>query len=642
MNLRLSTVATRPCAMMLLIVLCRPWAAMGQRSIFEEEPTTPTTRPNQPDGLPRKSIRPPIVPGPEQVPTPSRPLLPEAIVTPTSTPKSRLPKPSPAELGQSIKRLNDAYAAQLRDRAPSVRKQLARTLLDDVPTMASTPADQYALLLGAFNVSRESGSLAACNEAADRMMELFFVDTLPMKANALLTGPFPTDRSPEAIENLQVALQVADELVASEDYESANKLLAKLKATPSNPVLQAQILGKMKEVNGGIQEQKLVNAALEKLKANAEDASANRTVGSYRCLTRNDWTAGLPFLAKGSDESLKKLARVEIVAGSGVDQAERIADGWYDLAHAKDKTLNDAQKAACLRHAISWYDVARPTAQGLLLKKIGNRASEVTMAATARVQTKELVNSIGQKYTRIEKGNFVMGTPENEPNHHPNETMHKVTLTKPFYMGVYHVTRGEFEAFVNATKYQTDAERAGTGYVFEANALKRVKGSSWRTPGFTQSNTHPVVVVSQADALAYLNWLNALPAEKAAARHYRLPTEAEWEYACRAGTTTAFNTGATLQASQANCFNRKGTMPVGSFPANPWGLFDMHGNAWQWCSDAMADYTGDAENPTGATGGRAHVMRGGSWFDVPPDCRSGKRGTFDSGFCLLGFRVVLE
>ena len=437
-----------------------------------------------------------------------------------------------------------------------------------------------------------------------------------------------------------LAVPVVDELVAAEDYGAAGRLLAKLKTTPASTAFQLQVEAKVKEVGAWAQEQKQAIAASEKLKANPQDPPANQAVGLYQCLARNNWDAGLPYLAKGSEASLKTLAQDEIAATSAVAEAERIADGWYDQAHRKDKALSDLQKLACLNHAVDWYGLAKPLAQGLLLKKIENRTNEIP--AASRPQSKEVVNSVGQKFARIEKGTFVMGTPEDEPHHNKNEGMHKVTLTRPLYMGNYAVTRGQFETFVNASHYQTDAERAGNGYVFEANALKRVKGASWRTPGFAQTDTHPIVVVSQADALAYVSWLNDLPAEKAAGRHYRLPTEAEWEYACRAGTTTAYNTGSTLTPSQANYYNRKGTTPVGSFPPNPWGLYDMHGNVWQWCSDAMADYAGDAENPTGAGNGRLHVMRGGSWYDGPPDCRSGKRGTFDSGFCLLGFRMVLE
>jgi formylglycine-generating enzyme required for sulfatase activity len=606
--------------------------ARAEHSIFEEGPTPAqaersSTKPAQPS---------------RQTPVGAKPSIPQTEGTasiPAPVVKLRLAKPSPTELSQSIRRLNEAYAAQLEDHTATARKKLARTLLDDVSTMASAPSDQYALLLGAYNISRETGNWATCDEAAERLMELFLVDTLSMKAKAVLTGPVPTDRSPEAVGQLEVAVKVVDQLIAGEDYDTANKVLLRLKSIPTNPVFQTQILARMKDVGNLIQDQKQVLLASEKLKANADDAAANRTVGIYQCMTRNNWESGLAFLAKNSDESLKKLAREEVAANSAVEQAETIADGWYDQAHRKDKALSDAQKLACLKHAISWYELARPNAQGLLLKKIANRTSELPGGS---VQGKEIVNSIGQKYVRIEKGTFNMGTPEDEAGHNKNELLHKVTLTKPFYMGIHPVTRGEFEAFVNATHYQTDAEKSGSGYVFEANSLKHVKGASWRTPGFNQTSAHPVVVVSHPDSLAYLAWLNTLPAEKAAGRHYRLPTEAEWEYACRAGTTTAFNTGTTLAADQANYFNRKGTTPVGMFPPNAWGLFDMHGNVWQWCADGMSDYGGDGENPKGPESGRSHVMRGGSWYDVPPDCRSGKRGTCDTGLCLLGFRVVLD
>jgi formylglycine-generating enzyme required for sulfatase activity len=192
--------------------------------------------------------------------------------------------------------------------------------------------------------------------------------------------------------------------------------------------------------------------------------------------------------------------------------------------------------------------------------------------------------------------------------------------------------------------------------------------ANWKNPYFTQSDNHPVVLVSWYDVVNYCNWRsqreNLTPAYTVSgtnvtrnpnATGYRLPTEAEWEYACRAGTTTPFSTGNNITTNQANYNgnypyngNAKGTYrgtttAVGSFAANAWGLYDMHGNVWEWCWDWYADYGSAAQfDPLGAVSGALRVLRGGSWFSYGGDARSAYRGrdTPSYGYGGLGFRLV--
>lgn len=144
-------------------------------------------------------------------------------------------------------------------------------------------------------------------------------------------------------------------------------------------------------------------------------------------------------------------------------------------------------------------------------------------------------------------------------------------------------------------------------YIYFAKATgRRVPGSCGWGKG-----KRPVIKVSWFDATAYAQWLSAVTAEE-----FRLPTEAEWEYACRAGTKTDYYFGETITEQQVN-FNRRinKTQPVGSYPANPFGLYDMHGNVWEWCSDWYGNYpAGNVKDPKGPNNGKYHVLRGGSWF----------------------------
>jgi formylglycine-generating enzyme required for sulfatase activity len=288
----------------------------------------------------------------------------------------------------------------------------------------------------------------------------------------------------------------------------------------------------------------------------------------------------------------------------------------------------------------------------------------------------ELTNSVGAKLILIPAGEFYMGsTPmeigrvrridptfkkeweqEEQPQHH-------VRITRPFFMSAHEVTRAEFGQFVRATGYQTDAKRdgkGGCGYEAVTGEFKQDPIYDWQNTGFPQTDRDPVVNVSWNDAVAFCEWMTRR--EKAV---YRLPTEAEWEYCCRAGTATMFYCGDDPEAlsTVANVADatlkqkfqswtaigaRDGfafTAPVGSFQANGFGLFDMHGNAWEWCHDwyAKGYYAKSAENdPQGPLRGSVRVFRGGSWYDAAALCRSTFRNWDVPSYrdYFLGFRVV--
>jgi len=283
-----------------------------------------------------------------------------------------------------------------------------------------------------------------------------------------------------------------------------------------------------------------------------------------------------------------------------------------------------------------------------------------------RAKVKEVKNSIGMKFLYIPAGKFLMGSPENEAGREAQEVQHEVELTKGFYLGEHEVTLGQFKRFVLDTKYQTDGETDGKGAygIDETGKIQELNPkSTWKNPGFEQTDVHPVVDVTWNDAKAFCLWLS-----KKEKRTYRLPTEAEWEYACRAGTKTAYahgdnpeglaTTGNGADATARAKFPswtigikaKDGhvlTAPVGQFKKNGFGLHDMHGNVWEWCED-WYDPTGYAADkqidPTGPTTGIAKVQRGGGWSSDSKRLRSATRvGRDPSAYrgCYLGFRVIL-
>jgi formylglycine-generating enzyme required for sulfatase activity/serine/threonine protein kinase len=284
---------------------------------------------------------------------------------------------------------------------------------------------------------------------------------------------------------------------------------------------------------------------------------------------------------------------------------------------------------------------------------------ESTMAPT-------ITNAIGMRFALIPTGAFLMGLPADDRDATVIEKpRRRVWIAKPFYLGIHEVTRGQFRRFVDETGYTTDAEKdghGGWGCNEKAGTREQDPRYTWRDPGFIQTDEHPVVNVSWNDAVAFADWLS-----REEGKVYRLPTEAEWEYACRSGTTSRFWCGddpgglaavgnvadETYRArypDSPGIATRDGfvyTAPVGHFRASAFGLYDMHGNVWEWCSDGYRDHyvplsTQDA--PTESSEPPARAVRGGSWDDEPRYCQSAAtlrhlRG--DRSFSI-GFRLVLS
>ncbi|MCX6286657.1 MAG: formylglycine-generating enzyme family protein [Bacteroidetes bacterium] len=225
------------------------------------------------------------------------------------------------------------------------------------------------------------------------------------------------------------------------------------------------------------------------------------------------------------------------------------------------------------------------------------------------------------EWVEIPAGTFIMGSPLSEEERKSNETQHKVTLSS-FRISKYEITFEQYDLFCEATNRE------------------KPNDEGWGR------KTHPVIHVNWEDAKAFADWMGC-----------RLPTEAEWEYAGRAGTKTPFNTGNNLTTAQAN-FNgnfpygnspkgefRARTVPVGSFSPNAWGLYDMHGNIWEWCNDWYDDYpSADQTNPHGPESGTFRVFRGGGWRNYAQLCRSAFRYRYfpDYRHFNIGFRLVSQ
>lgn len=279
---------------------------------------------------------------------------------------------------------------------------------------------------------------------------------------------------------------------------------------------------------------------------------------------------------------------------------------------------------------VVFVDPTPPTPQARLLRFYARDA------AAASIQ-----NSLGMKLVLIPAGSFRMGSTESgaelegafqvpSGRFSDEQPAHAVNIARPFYMAAHETTVGQFRRFVDETKHTMKPQGAATARLTDKAEFA---GGTWLKPGFAQSDKNPVVSVSWEDATAFCRWLS-----KKEGKTYRLPTEAEWEYACRAGTTSRFQFGddprglvkvgnvldlaakrtypqwpGALDANDGHVH----TSPVGTFAPNRFGLYDMHGNVWEWCQDwydAKYYAKSPASDPIGPARGDRRLFRGGCWY----------------------------
>lgn len=301
-------------------------------------------------------------------------------------------------------------------------------------------------------------------------------------------------------------------------------------------------------------------------------------------------------------------------------------------------------------------------------------------AAPASKLPESFLSANGQEFKLVSSGVFMMGNgepvaelikkfPGGQQSSMETSVSRRVTLTQPFYLATRLTTVGDFRRFVEATGYKTTAEQKHAARALDPSGVwADMPGLNWQEPGFEQGSKSPVVCVSYYDALAYVNWLNATaPAEPTLGGkpRYVLPTEAQWEYAARAGATTEYFWGddPAAGAQYLNAADAGGgpagqkwtsafpfsdgygaTSPVGSFEPNGWGFYDMLGNVWEWCEDRFETYGGQpVVDPRGALFGEYRVLRGGGWDAAPALARCAYRGANLPDACNTnyGFRVAI-
>jgi formylglycine-generating enzyme required for sulfatase activity len=628
-------------------------------------------------------------------------------------PAQSIAPPSADEQKKLAREIDEVYKpAEAEDQA--AKAALAQKLLEDGQKNEANRAEQFVLLRRAGEIARDAGEpelmlesvdamatagfsirpaqvkakllvrlveqmaasdaarLATCIASCEALAEEASAHGAVEEASDVLTAAHSA--LAESKKRVQATLRTA-RVTAARTHSSTDKSAWEKKAADAQEELeavesaQAAVSGCSKGLQDARRDHEEFQTAQERLKAAPDDAEACLTVGRWYCFAQDDWNEGLTFLAKGSDAGLKSLAADELASKPSKPE-EQVArgDAWWEAA----EKATGRTKLALRRRAAHWYQEAAPDmAPGLSKARIEKRLadaaegpqSKATAAATKRVRPHLAIapfdekaaqqhqarwakyrhvpvvqtNSIGMNLTLIPPGEFDMGStqelidaelkrhsdnywytvflPQEGPRHH-------VRITKPFWMGVTTVTQEEYE---------------------------RVMGTN---PSTHKGDSRlPVEQVLWDDAVAFCAKLSELPAERAAKRQYVLPTEAQWEYACRAGNEGRCSFSPPTGEDQEQLlieyawFSVNATHPVGEKKPNAWGLYDMYGNVQQWCADwhAAKYYAASpTDDPAGPSSGADRALRGSGAIAAALSNRSALRHSLkpDALDAWTGFRIA--
>ncbi len=465
------------------------------------------------------------------------------------------PVPDDAAQTESLKLVKEVYGSELiAAKTADQKKALAKKLLEKAAGIQDDPTGKFVLLKASKNVATQALDAETAFAAIDTMADSFEVDVWKLRTSEpnSLTQKARLASEHDAIAGL--ALGLVEQSLAGDQFDTAMQLgnLALEEARKThNLKLLRQAQSRLADVQQRAKVREEAKAAMATLDKTPDDPEANLVVGKYECYVKGDWDKGIPKLALGRDEDLKSLATKELKGAATANEQVKLGDAWWDLAEKQE----GAAKSPMRQRACSWYQKAMPGFSGLIKDKIEKRLANATAAPAIEVEGgaarsrppiavapfNELTakqhqkrwakylrvpvvetNSIGMKLVLIPPGEFQMGSPkeviEEEMRRHagdgwyrdrlPGEgPQHLVRITKPYLIGMTDVTQEEYQRVMggNPSKFQGNPKR-------------------------------PVEMVSWDEAMDFCRRLSELPREKAARRRYGLPTEAQWEYACRAGS----------------------------------------------------------------------------------------------------------
>ncbi len=536
----------------------------------------------------------------QPTPAPGEPPVAKPEAPEEKPPDQKVAPPSADEQKRLIREIDDVYKpGEAKDQA--AKTALARRLLEDGQKDVRK-AEQFVLLRRAAEIASQAGEVDLVLEAVDAIIAAGF-DIRPYAAKAKLLKDLLAQSTLGASELSNVTascVTFAEEAAANGAIGEATDVIDAAKKSLDKPALQAQ------------NALRAAKAALPRARTPADRTEQEQKAGA--ALTELDAI---------------KSARLALTD---------CANGLQQVRHEHELKIEERLGQTAEEPLPEPSGRSTGVRPPMAVAPFNEKAAKQHQARWAKYLRVRVVqtNSIGMKLVLIPPGEFMMGSSkeliEEElrlhdgvgwyPKHLPGEGLqHRVRITKPYWLGATDVTQEEYERVMgsNPSKFQGDPQR-------------------------------PVEQVSWDDAVEFCRKLSALPGEKAAKRRYGLPTEAQWEHACRAGTTTRWYAGddeAGLgDVAWFNANSGGQTHPVGGKKPNAWGLYDMHGNVWEWCQDWYdKGYYAKSpiDDPAGPPSDSARVFRGGCWIDGAGFCRSAYRNGSRPGLrdCILGFRVCL-
>ena len=562
----------------------------------------------------------------------------------------RAPVPDDAAQARARQLLRDVYGDEHDAAETSEEKaELARKLLDQAAKSRGAPASHFVLLRVAEEVATAAADGETALEAVERIVATYAVDAMGMRRECVEGLADAAKLSSQRTALAEQVDSLVDLALAEDDFEAAGRfgrIAEDLAKRGRSYALAKEIAARMERLG----ELRRAHAEYEKAEARLDhsptDPEANLTAGRYLCLLRDDWDWGIPMLALGGDPALKGPAVKELRAADSPEAQIALGDAWWEVAQSTE----GRQRDTFLHRAGHWYEKAQSQGtSGLAKVKVDRRLAEIAEIerpdarvpsgrpragdepplAVAPFDEKHArghqlawsrhlrvpivaTNSIGMKLVLIPPGEFDMGLTQEEIDQLKEDARqhkvsqryinrlesegprHRVRITRPFYLGMYEVTQAEYQ-YVMGTDPGDQRARGGIG---------------------------PAGNLSWNDAVEFCRRLSELPQEKAAGNVYQLPTEAQWEYACRAGTTTRFCFGDDERHLGLHAWARgnsgRTAHPVGQKMPNTWAMYDIHGNVWEWCADWHdGDYYRQSprDDPRGPASAGQRVLRGGSWGD---------------------------
>ncbi len=536
--------------------------------------------------------------------------------------------PDEAERVAAAENVRRSHARELNAATTSkpARASLAKNLLAEASALSSTQptgAEPYALVERARQLALDAGDLNLALVAADQLARTYDVDRL--KTRLAVFESFARQlKAPQARSDL--AEQLTDEgaeALWQNAPQDAELIFAALKRNIipfKQPALKKRIESLAALAAKRRTDADAAREAEATLADNPADPAANRIVGQEKCLKGDDFQAGFGHLAQSGDQRLSALIDLEQARPASAAEQAQLADKWWDyLVHAKGDL-----KTVAIRRSLHWYEVALPELTGAARKKAEKRlleAKDPLAALLPRTLILPLGESCELRLRLIPPGSFLMGSPAQEADRKPDEVQHLVLLTRPFYISETELTRQQGQC------------ATGVDYAF-------FKGD----PAVT-----PAAGVAWFDCQGVCDRLSRLGADRGLT--FRLPSEAEWEYACRAGSTTAYCYGDSPTGLNEFGWSRieedLQAHAVATRRPNSFGVYDLHGNLNEWCADWYGPYPEGGQlvvNPRGPEQGTDRVWRGGSWYEFAPAHRSAARyhSRPGDGDRILGIRVVCD